>query len=103
MMDIENHYLRACLKALCDARRALLDQSSNDLIQKSDYGKENCLCLDAIPELRILSKLDEFDIHLLLLDPFPVVSKIFVLCIGKLVFVFFPSEPQPSPNQGVAV
>ena len=69
MKGIERQYLRACIKALCHARRQLLQLSSEDAIEQIQrYGKKDSLRLDAVPETVISDTLcDGFDPQLSLI------------------------------------
>lgn len=65
MIGIERQYLRACIKAICNARFELLKLTCDEAVQVPSYGKSDSLMLDATPEIEIYRTLcEEFDPHL---------------------------------------
>ena len=64
---IEGIYCDVCIGALIAARRALLENSAQEMLSRTKYGKGDTLGLDAIPEIVIEKRLNGFDKNAILI------------------------------------
>ncbi|MDD5032258.1 MAG: hypothetical protein PHR36_04440 [Patescibacteria group bacterium] len=67
MQGIEKSYCDACINAVIGAWRGLMEVYFTEALRKVGYGKGDTLGLDAIPEIRIINRLTEFDPHAILI------------------------------------
>lgn len=67
MQGIERAYCDVCINALVCAWRELMEASGAETLRKVGYGKGDTLGLDAITELTIKGRLEEFDGHAILI------------------------------------
>ena len=67
MQGIESAYCNICVGALASAWRALMEATGIDVLSKVPYGKGDTLGLDAIPEIIIAGRLNNFDAHAILI------------------------------------
>jgi hypothetical protein len=67
MQGIERAYCDVCINALVGAWRELLEATGAETLRKVRYGKSDTLGLDAIPEITIKGRLEEFDRHAILI------------------------------------
>lgn len=70
MQGIERSYCDVCINALVGAWRELMEASATETLRKVRYGnkglKSDTLGLDAIPEITISGRLEQFDQHAIL-------------------------------------
>lgn len=67
MQGIERVYCNVCINALVGAWRALMDVKAVESLRHVDYGKGDTLGLDAITEITIKERLEQFDSHAILI------------------------------------
>jgi hypothetical protein len=66
MQGIEKAYCDVCVKAVIAANRTLMETSATEALNRDRYGKVDTLGFDAIPEILIQKRIQEFDSHALL-------------------------------------
>lgn len=66
MQGIEHGYCNVCVQAVIKAWRTLANSPAMGLYTKVPYGKKDTLGLDAIPEIIIAKKLNDYDDHSIL-------------------------------------
>jgi len=66
MQGIEHDYCNVCVRAVIMAWQALFNSPAVGLYNYTPYGKGDTLGLDAIPEIAIKTKLNEYDSHSIL-------------------------------------
>lgn len=67
MQGIERKYCDVCINALARAWRELMEVSGTEALRKVRYGKGDTLGLDAITEITIKGRLEQFDSHAILI------------------------------------
>jgi hypothetical protein len=67
MQGIERTYCDVCINALIGAWRELMEASGVETLRKVRYGKGDTLGLDAITEITIKGRLEQFDRHAMLI------------------------------------
>lgn len=67
MQGIERAYCDVCINALVGAWRELMEATGAETLRKVRYGKGDTLGLDAIPEITIKGRLEQFDQHAILI------------------------------------
>lgn len=67
MQGIEREYCDVCINALVAAWRELMETTGAETLRKVRYGKGDTLGLDAIPEITIKGRLEQFDRHAILI------------------------------------
>jgi hypothetical protein len=67
MQGIERKYCDVCINAVIGAWRALMEAAGAETLRKTSYGKGDTLGLDAITEITIKHRLEEFDSHAFLI------------------------------------
>lgn len=67
MQGIEREYCDVCIKAVIGAWQELMETTGAETLRKVRYGKGDTLGLDAIPEITIKGRLEQFDSHAILI------------------------------------
>lgn len=67
MQGIERAYCDVCVNALIGAWRELMEASATENLRISSYGKGDTLGLDAVTEITIKGRLEQFDRHAILI------------------------------------
>ncbi len=67
MQGIERAYCDVCINATVGAWKALMESTAAEALRKVSYGKGDTLGLDAIPEITINGRLNDFDEHAILI------------------------------------
>lgn len=67
MQGIERAYCDVCIKALVRAWAELMEATGTEALRRTRYGKGDTLGLDAITEITIKGRLEEFDRHAILI------------------------------------
>lgn len=67
MQGIERAYCDVCINALVGAWHELMEATGAEVLRKVSYGKGDTLGLDAIPEITIKGRLEQFDRHAILI------------------------------------
>ncbi|MFH1423525.1 MAG: hypothetical protein ABIG29_01025 [Candidatus Nealsonbacteria bacterium] len=67
MQGIERAYSDVCINALVGAWSELMEATGTEALRKGRYGKGDTLGLDAITEITIKGRLEEFDQHAILI------------------------------------
>ena len=67
MQGIERTYCDVCINAVVGAWRELMEVTAAETLRKVRYGKGDTLGLDAIPEITIKGRLEQFDQHAILI------------------------------------
>jgi len=67
MYGIEKSYINACIRAMISAWRALQETPARNALSIVPYGKRDTLRLDAIPEIQIREKINDFDPNAILI------------------------------------
>ena len=67
MQGIEREYCNVCINALIAAWRGLMDSSATEMLRMTPYGKGDTLGLDAITEIIIAGRINEFDKNAILI------------------------------------
>lgn len=119
MNGIEKSYCSVCIGALTSAWRALMESSAAELLVKSKYGKGDTLGLDAIPEIVISKRLNDFDRHSILIteeqdkfaqrrwpaDPSPILQPLIFFSDptdrSKFLKMFFEKVSEGSPTKKI--
>lgn len=71
MQGIERAYCDVCINALIGAWRELMEATGSETLRKVRYGKGDTLGLDAITEITIKGRLEQFDSHAMLMSTSP--------------------------------